>query len=301
MKLSRITTLGAIALLVSLSTGCGMVNRIRAKNSLNEGAKAYRAGDYKMAEQKFRESYELDPTQKNAPTLIARAIMQQYKPGVEKPENAQKAQAALEEYQKILGNDPNNEEAFNAIVYLYRQMKNEEKEREWLVQRANLSTVPNEKRAVANIILASKQWDCAYEITEQKDNKQTDPVKATIKYVKPANQADFEKALGCVREGLKLAEQAISLDAANPNAWSYKANLLREMSKLAEMDGNATQKDEYEKQFQDALAKHTQLSERGRARRRRPRRPPSSRRPPRADPRGPAARRPPPPPPTVFR
>ena len=262
MKLSRITTLGAIALLVSLSTGCGMVNRIRAKNSLNEGAKAYRAGDYKMAEQKFRESYELDPTQKNAPTLIARAIMQQYKPGVEKPENAQKAQAALEEYQKILGNDPNNEEAFNAIVYLYRQTKNEEKEREWLVQRANLSTVPNEKRAVANIILASKQWDCAYEITE--GNKQTDPVKATIKYVKPANQADFEKALGCVREGLKLAEQAISLDAANPNAWSQKANLLREMSKLAEMDGNATQKDEYEKQFRDALARHTQLSDEAR-------------------------------------
>lgn len=262
MKLSRITTLGAIALLVSLSTGCGMVNRIRAKNSLNEGAKAYRAGDYKMAEEKFRESYELDPTQKNAPTLIARAIMQQYKPGVEKPENAQKAQAALEEYQKILGNDPNNEEAFNAIVYLYRQTKNEEKEREWLVQRANLSTVPNEKRAVATIILASKQWDCAYDITE--GNKQTDPVKATIKYVKPANQADFEKALGCVREGLKLAEQAISLDAANPNAWSQKANLLREMSKLAEMDGNATQKDEYEKQFQDALAKHTQLSDEAR-------------------------------------
>jgi len=262
MKLSRITALGALALLVTLSAGCGMVNRIRAKNSLNEGAKAYRAGDYKMAEQKFRESYELDPTQKNAPTLIARAIMQQYKPGVEKPENAQKAQAALEEYQKILGNDPNNEEAFNAIVYLYRQTKNEEKEREWLVQRANLSTVPNEKRAVANIILASKQWDCAYEITE--GNKQTDPVKATIKYVKPANQADFEKALGCVREGLKLAEQAISLDAANPNAWSQKANLLREMSKLAEMDGNATQKDEYEKQFQDALAKHTQLSDEAR-------------------------------------
>jgi len=50
MKLSRITTLGAIALLVTLSAGCGMVNRIRAKSALNEGAKAYRAGDYKMEE-----------------------------------------------------------------------------------------------------------------------------------------------------------------------------------------------------------------------------------------------------------
>lgn len=259
MKLSRITTLGFLALLVSLSSGCGLVNRIRAKSALNEGAKAYRSGEYAVAEQKFRESYELDPSQKNAPTLIARAVMQQFKPGVEKPENVARAQAALDEYQKILTNDPNNEEAFNAIVYLYRQTKNDAKEREWLVQRASLDSVPKEKRAVANIILASKQWDCAYDITEA--NKKTDPIKATIKYEKPANQPDFEKALGCVREGLKLAEQAISLDPANANAWSQKANLLREMSKLSEMDGNAAQKQEYEKQFQDALAKHTQLSE----------------------------------------
>lgn len=259
MKLSRITTLGFLALLVSLSSGCGLVNRIRAKSALNEGAKAYRSGEYAVAEQKFRESYELDPSQKNAPTLIARAVMQQFKPGVEKPENVARAQAALDEYQKILTNDPNNEEAFNAIVYLYRQTKNDAKEREWLIQRASLDSVPKEKRAVANIILASKQWDCAYDITEA--NKKTDPIKATIKYEKPANQPDFEKALGCVREGLKLAEQAISLDPANANAWSQKANLLREMSKLSEMDGNAAQKQEYEKQFQDALAKHTQLSE----------------------------------------
>ena len=259
MKLSRITTLGLLALLVSLSAGCGLVNRIRAKSALNEGAKAYRAGDYKLAEEKFRESYTLDDTQKNAPTLIARAVMQQYKPGVEKPENIAKADAALAEYQKILTNDPNNEEAFNAIVYLYRQMKNETKEREWLVQRASLDSVPKEKRAVANIILASKQWDCAYDITE--GNKKTDPIKATIKYEKPANQADFDKAVGCTREGLRLAEQAISLDPANANAWSQKANLLREMSKLSEMDGKAPEKEQYEKQFQDALARHTQLSE----------------------------------------
>ncbi len=229
MKLSRIMTLGIFALLVSLSTGCGLVNRIRAKNALNEGAKAYRAGDYKGAEEKFRESYALDDTQKNAPTLIARAIMQQYKPGVEKTENVQKALSALEEYQKILANDPNNEEAFNAIVYLYRQTKNEAKEREWLVQRASLDSVPKEKRAVANIILASKQWDCAYDITEA--NKKTDPVKAVIKFEKPANTAEFEKAQACVREGLKLAEQAISLDPSNANAWSQKANLLRENCK----------------------------------------------------------------------
>jgi hypothetical protein len=261
MKLSRITTLASLLLLVSLSAGCGLVNRIRAKSALNDGAKAYRSGNFQEAETKFRESYELDPTQKNAPTLIARAVMQQYKPGVDKPDNIAKAKAALDQYQQILTSDPNNEEAFNAIVYLYRQMKNEAEEKKWLVQRANLQTVPPEKRSVALIILASKQWDCAYDITEanKKTIQQTD--RAFIKYEKPANQADFDKAVACVREGLKLAEQAISLDSSNANAWSQKANLLREMSKLAEMDGNTAQKEQFDKQYEEALAKHTQLSE----------------------------------------
>lgn len=253
--------LASLALLVSFSAGCGMVNRIRAKSALNEGAKAYRAGDYKLAEEKFKHSYEMDPTQKNAPTLIARAIMQQYKPGVEKPENIARAQSALEQYQQILTADPNNEEAFNAIVYLYRQMKNEDKEREWLVQRASLDSVPKEKRAVAYIILASKQWDCSYDITEANKKTVQQPDKAVIKYEKPPNVGDFDKAGTCVREGLKLAEQAISLDPANANAWSQKANLMREMSKLYEMDGKTAEKEEAEKQFQAALEKHTQLSE----------------------------------------
>ena len=34
-----------------------------------------------------REAYELDPTQKNAPLFIARAIQQQFKPGDMTPEN----------------------------------------------------------------------------------------------------------------------------------------------------------------------------------------------------------------------
>lgn len=263
MKLSRISIVAMLFVVASTSAGCGVINRIRAKNALNEGARAYKEGKFAEAEQKFREAYEYDPSQKNAPLFIARSVQQQYKPGVDNAENKAKGQAAIDAYQEILKNDPGNEDAYNAIVFIYRQMRNEDKERELLMQRANLQTAPPEKRAVAYTILASKQWQCAYDITELKENKETitQPNKVIIKYKKPANQSDFDRARGCVTEGLKLAEQAISLDPNNPNSWSYKANLLREMSKLAEMEGNAEQKADYDKQYEAALETQKRLSE----------------------------------------
>ena len=262
MKLSRTSIAVLLVALASATGGCTLVNRVRAKNALNEGARAYKDGRFADAEQRFREAYELDPTQKNAPVFIARAVQQQYKPGVQTPENLAVGEKAVGEYTKILEANPGNEDAYKAIVFLYGQMKRDEKVNELLTQRANSGPTPKAK-AEALTILASKQWQCSYDITEQKENKSTEnrPDKILIHYKKPANQADFDKAQQCATEGLKLAEQAASLDANNPNAWSYKANLLREKSKLAEMNGDATAKGDFDKQYEAALATQKRLSE----------------------------------------
>jgi hypothetical protein len=248
--------------LVSATGGCTIVNRVRAKNALNEGARAYKDGRFPDAEARFREAYELDPSQRNAPVFIARAVQQQYKPGVQTPENVAVGERAVAEYEKILQANPANEDAYKAIVFLYGQMKRDEKVNELLLQRASSGPTPK-ARAEALTILASKQWNCSYEITEQKENKTTEnqPNRILIKYRKPANQADFDKAQQCTTEGLRLAEQATSLDADNPNAWSYKANLLREKSKLAEMAGDATAKADLDKQYESALETQKRLSE----------------------------------------
>ena len=269
MKLSRITTIALLVGLVGANAGCALINRVRAKNALNEGASAYRQGNFAEAEQKFRYAYELDPSQKNAPLFIARAVQQQYKPGVQTPENVKKGEDAIAAYQAVLDKDPANEDAYKAIVFLYGQMRNEDKVREMLTQRASLGSIPPAKRSEALTILASKQWQCAYDITEQKENKETKTEtqpgnnlpKVTVKYKKPASQADFDKAKQCVTEGLKLAEQAVSLDENNPNSWSYRANLLREAAKLAEMEGNAQAKADYDSQYEKALETHKRLSE----------------------------------------
>src|SRR5215510_9216500 len=102
MKLSQTRIAIVLAILVAISSGCGVVNRIRAKNQLNEAARAFREGRFVEAEQHSRQAAEFDPNNKTAPMFIARTIHAQYRPGVQSPDNVAKAQEAIAAYQEIL-------------------------------------------------------------------------------------------------------------------------------------------------------------------------------------------------------
>src|SRR5688572_9742985 len=253
-----------LAILVATSSGCGVINRIRSKNQLNEAARAYREGRFPEAEQHSREAAALDPDNKTAPMFIARTIHAQYRPGVQSPENVKKAQEAIDAYQQILAKNPQDEEAYKAIAYLYGAIKADDKLKDWISQRAGNEAAEPEKRAEAYVVLASKNWDCSFKITELPTNKVTTidqaSNKATVSYKKPSEQKDFNQAQMCVKQGLSEAENAIKFDPNNESAWSYKTNLLLEASKLAEMDGQAEQKAQYQKDYEAALKRTTELS-----------------------------------------
>jgi len=264
MKLSQTGIVIILAILVATSSGCGVINRIRAKNQLNEAAKAYREGHFPEAEQHSRRAAELDPNNKTAPMFIARTIHAQYRPGVQSSENIAKAQEAITAYQQLLANNPADEESYKAIAYLYEATHQDDKLRQWISSRAASDAAPAEKRAEAYVVLASKDWDCSFKITELPTNKTTtlDPTnnKATVSYKKPKDQKDFDMAQMCVKQGLVEAENAIKFDPMNESAWSYKTNLLLEASKLAEMDGQPDQKAQYQKDYEAALKRTTELS-----------------------------------------
>ena len=253
-----------IAGLVATSSGCGVINRIRSKNQLNEAARAYREGRFVEAEQYSRRAAELDPNNKTAPMFIARTIHAQYRPGVQTPDNVAKAQQAIEAYQKILEKNPSDDEAYKAIAYLYGAIKDNDKLKQWITARATSDVTDPTKRAEAYVVLASKDWECSFQITELPGNKITtvDPAnnKATISYRKPKEQKDFDQAQRCVKQGLAEAENAIKFDPNNEAAWSYKTNLLLEASKLAEMEGQTEQKAQFQKDYEAALKRTTELS-----------------------------------------
>jgi hypothetical protein len=264
MKLSQTRIALIIAILVATTSGCGVINRIRSKNQLNEAARAYREGKFPEAEQHSREAAELDPENKTAPMFIARTIHAQYRPGVTAPENLVKAQQAIEAYQQILAKNPQDDEAYKAIAYLYGAIKEDDKLKQWITSRATNDAAEPVKRAEAYVVLASKNWDCSFKITELPTNKTTTIDQATntakVSYKKPGDQKEFDQAQMCVKQGLAEAENAIRFDPASMSAWSYKTNLLLEASKLAEMDGQATQKAQYQKDYEAALKRTTELS-----------------------------------------
>ena len=263
MKLSQTRIVIALAILVVSTSGCGLVNRIRAKNELNEAARAYRDGQFEEAERYSRKALELDPDSKTAPLFIARTIHAQYKPGVQAPENLAKASEAIKAYQMVLERNPKSDEAYKAIAYLYGATKDTEKLRAWISARANDTSLPPEKRAEGFIVLASQDWDCSFKITELPSNQTKTLVnnKMTIAYKKPQIQKDFDTAQACMKRGLEEVENAIKLDPNSEPAWSYKTNLLIEAVRLAEMDDKTDLKAQLEKQREEAQKRTTELNQ----------------------------------------
>lgn len=219
-----------------------------AVKELTAGARAYQDGRFPEAERHFRRVLELDPSQKNAPLFIARAIQQQYKHGDASPENVVAGERAVAAYQDILDRDPRNEEAYKAIVFLYGNMRRDDKVVEVLTARANDFMVPNEQRSQALVLLASRKWQCSYDLTGSEEKW----AKASARGPR-LDTTDLIKARQCVDEGMGLIEQAASLDQNGPLVWAYRAQLLREASKLAETEGDDERKADYDRQYEEAL------------------------------------------------
>ena len=235
----------------------------QVKQELTEAALAYREGDFAGAQAHSEKALQLDPQNKTAVYFVARTIHAQYKPGVSTPENVAKAREAIFAYLRILERFPDDDEAYKAVAYLHGALKEEELLRQWVQQRAENVSIPAEKRAEAYVVLASKDWDCSYKITEQPGAKiaTVDGRKMDIRYQMPKERGEFEQATQCANRALEFANMAITLKPENAPAWSYKTNILLELEKLAEMSGELQQKADLHRQYEVALRETNRLSE----------------------------------------
>ena len=269
MKLSQ-ARLGLLALvaLVATTSGCGYINSLRAKNELNKVAQNYKEKKFAEAERHAKRALELDPSNENAPIFIARTIHAQYRKGVDTPENIAKANEAIEAYKQIAAKDPNNDEAFTAVTVLLGSLNKPDEQTAWVQQRADNAAVSPSKRADALAFLASKDWECSNQVTDNKANQQMvdkGEGKVVIQYVKPKDAAEYDKAVRCMTGGLEKAEKAISYDNDNEKAWSQKYNLLLEAKKLAQMEENTGKAEQLAKQAEEALKRTQELYERKKA------------------------------------
>jgi tetratricopeptide (TPR) repeat protein len=101
-------------IVAALAAGAGC-DKLRARDKLNKGVQAYKAGQTDLAIEDFKTSKELDPGLTNARIYLATAYSAQYIPGAPSPENIRNGQQAAQEFKDILATDPNNLSAIDGL------------------------------------------------------------------------------------------------------------------------------------------------------------------------------------------
>lgn len=265
MRLSRLGILSLILLTVLVGANCSFYNQVLARKDLVDGGKAYKDRKFKEAEELFRSAIARDPQGqtkegKAAQLFLARTLHSEY---IGKREDSAKAEDAIKEYKRVLAEDVKDQSSFNAVANLLENLNRDDEWLKWVTERANNEQVPPEQRAEALTKLTAKKYSCANEITD------TEAVKKTVKgkdgkdmfqFSKPEDPQALETLKGCVQEGTELINKAEKLDTNSDAVWSYKANMLVQQMRAAEMEGNAQQKEALKAEAEKAKERFTELS-----------------------------------------
>lgn len=225
-----------------MGANCSYYNRILTRKNLVDGGQAYKDRKFQNAEDLFRNAISRDPQGqtaegKAAQLFLARTLHSEF---IGNRQNTALAENAIQEYKKVLAQDPKDQNSFNAIANLLENLNKNDEWLKWVTDRANSEAAPNEQRAEALTKLAAKKYSCANDISD------VDPVKKTVtkdgkqvfQFNKPADAATFDTFKQCVADGVDLANRAEKLDTNSDAVWSYKANMLIQQSRLAEMNGD---------------------------------------------------------------
>jgi len=242
MRFSRLGILSVIFLAVLMSANCSYYNRIITRKNLVDGGQAYKDRKFQEAEQLFRYAVSRDPQGqtaegKAAQLFLARTLHSEF---IGDRQKTALAEEAIQEYKKVLTNDPKDQNSFNAVANLLENLNKTDEWLKWVTDRTNNESVPGEQRAEALTKLAAKKYACANEISDIEPVKKTvtKDGKQVFEFSKPQDPATFETFKKCVADGADLANRAEKLDTNSDAVWSYKANMLIQQSRLAEMEGN---------------------------------------------------------------
>ncbi len=251
MKVSRNLkfALGLIALLapVLLTSGCGYLNKVIAKDSLNQGVIKYNQGQIKGAQEFFKSATDRDPSMPMAWLYYGATMVNDYK-ALQDPERTKVANQAVDIYKKALdlsgGNCKIADNAISYIAVIYDDLSNMDEWRNWVLKRADGDCADKNTRAATFYSVGVRYWDCAYTQTTRYQDKTNKDAYAFRKmdYSEEAKK-DKARAEECTAKGLEYIEKALQVDPEYFDAFFYKSLIYREKQKLTQEE---SKRKEYE-------------------------------------------------------
>ena len=231
-KILRLLTLVTVVLALFSSVGC---DKLRARDQLNKGVKAYKDNHYEQAIDHFQQAIQLDPGLLNARMYLATAFVSQYIPGLDSPDNLRTAQQAIDEYQKVIDANPSREQKVNSakgVAYLYLNMKKWEDAKKYYRMASELD--PNDPEPYYSIGVID--WTACYQPRmeeraklglkpDENLNGKNKDQKKVCEELKPKNTP-------YIQEGIDSLNKAIQLRPDYDDAMAYMNLMYRERADI---------------------------------------------------------------------
>jgi hypothetical protein len=231
-KYLRLTALAAVALALFASMGC---DKLRARDQLNKGVKAYKDNHYEQAINYFQNAVNLDPALINARMYLATAYVSQYVPGIDTPDNLQNAQNAIGEYTKVIDANPTREQKVNSakgIAYLYLSQKKWDQAKQYYRMASELDPSDAEPYYSVGVIDWSQSYQPRMEERAKLGLKPEEHLSAKNKDQKKLCEQLKAKNSAVIQEGIDTLDKAIKLRDDYDDAMAYMNLMYRERADL---------------------------------------------------------------------
>src|SRR5882724_5809129 len=104
-----------VAACIFVAVGASGCAKLKARDLLNKGVAAFKAGQYDAAVEDFKQAKELDPDLMNARLYLATAYASQYIPGAPSAQNFRLGEQAVAEFKDVVLKVPRNLSAIDGI------------------------------------------------------------------------------------------------------------------------------------------------------------------------------------------
>lgn len=217
-----------VGLALLSATGC---DKLKARDQLNKGVQSYKNARYEEAIDHFQNAISLDPSLLNARLYLATAYTQQYIPGADTPDNNRMAQQAIDEYESVLQRDPKNLTSVKGIGYLYLNMKQFEKAKEYYRRASEIDPNDPEPHYTIGVI----DWTQAYQPAMEERAKLGLKPDEMLKDKKVC--ADLkEKNAPLIDDGMAELDKALALRPDYDDAMAYMNLMYRRKGDDMECD-----------------------------------------------------------------
>jgi len=226
----------AVMLLLAVMplSGCSFFSKLRARDNVNKGVKAFTDQKYDAAAQYFEKSIEEDPDLEQARMYLAISYNSQFVPGSTDPKSEEMANKAVEIFRSVVdrAKDPSNptenqKNAMLSIASLYYQLKKYPESKQWC--NRVLTAFP--KNAEAYYRIAVMDFDDSLE----KTGVQGENVEFMTPDEKTKTQAAIEEGLTCLGKALDIKPDYADAMEYQNLLWREKAKFEKDQKAKAEL------------------------------------------------------------------